>query len=1176
MKKVLSLVLVLTLVLGSFSFAFAATPTDVVGTEYEDAVERLGQLGVLTGYDDGTFKPENTITRAEFAAVVVRAKGLEAAAQASKGATAFSDVAAGSWAAGYVNVASKMGFVKGMGDGTFAPNAPVTYEQAVTMVMRALGYEPAAEAKGGYPYGYLIVANEIGLLDKVNGTTGAPAPRGLVAKVVDNALEIPLMVQVSYGDKVEYVVSGTREGVAEKTLLSELGYTKFTGRVIEANASKKYVKIEDSKGNTKTLNADEDFDFQNAYGLTLRVWYDVNGNLKLYTALDTPLFDAVKSNKDGDIYLYGEDDYYELATDKDGKVIATIYLNGEKIKASEIDKFDADYAKIVLDSYGDIIWAQGFTFDGNIAVEKVDGNVVESYGYEEISLKGYTIVNKDGKTISLSDLEQNDLVFYNKDNKFAVVANNTVSGVVEKVYTDRFVVAGETYYIESYSRYLDDTYMNDLTDSVLDSMRKEGKEATVYFDFYGDVVLVVGTRAASTSSSDYFLLAAPSRQWKDSRNNTDYYTLDVLNAEGKIVKYDVKKSEVNDAHDTVVFTVNGAEADWLTNLSTVNTILKLTVNSSNKVTKVEVLENHAISSALKVTASYVDGYKLQDSTIVFRADGEAVEDYDILTWAKANEVFTKITAGRYYVGSNGRVVAIFADTTDAKAANTFYYGRIKDVATKRDGIKEVTILAGGKEYTFDTETKSIDGINKLVKYAMVKLTVVDKTEKIKKVEDLAYVTAKVTELQPGNKVIVTDLGTFELVEDAVIYKDATNTTLRFADLKVGDYLNVYKREGSSRFVLYAVKVAEPTTPPTAGTITYKNATTKKIEVDGVVYTLDASSVLRNAEGTIIADGDAEILGKLTEDVSVVYDIVAKDGVISSFKLQTAAADTLSVANITGHVAGTAVSVEIKAIDSVSEAVDTSYAKTVSVTLSGALSLTQDVTFVKGVGTLTIPADSAPSTVGTSGTINVDGDSLTQGSFTITTVAGKAAAMTLSHPGAVQYVKATLAITGLQDAAGNNIAGDYVVKVVSDKDGEVFNASKAVTGGAVNVDVTLTTVATHTLTVTVDGFSKTTTAVITADETAPAWTSIQVTPLNSGKITINTTGAVANQIYEAESGVKSVVINIAGTDYVGTVKADGSEVTFTGLPTVTAGVNYTITITDNAGNVTTVAGVVLAD
>jgi len=845
MKKVLSLVLVLTLVLGSFSFAFAATPTDVVGTEYEDAVERLGQLGVLTGYDDGTFKPENTITRAEFAAVVVRAKGLEAAAQASKGATAFSDVAAGSWAAGYVNVASKMGFVKGMGDGTFAPNAPVTYEQAVTMVMRALGYEPAAEAKGGYPYGYLIVANEIGLLEKVNGTTGAPALRGTVAKIVDNALEIPLMVQVSYGDRIEYVVSGTREGVAEKTLLSELGYTKYTGRVVEVNSDKEFIKIEDSNGNVKALYVDEDFDFQNAYGLRVRVWYDVYANVQLYTVLDTPIFDAVEPYKGG-LYLYGEDDVYDLSTNTKGNVIATLILDGKKV---DVDDFYADYAKVVLDTYGDVIWAEGFTLEGNIVVEKVDGNVVESFGYEELSLKGYTIVDRDGNTISVQDLEKNDIVFYNSKVKFAVVYNESVTGKIEKVYQnpDSFVLDGEKYDVD-YAKYLDGDVLGDLNYNIVNSIKSQDKEVTIYFDFYGNLVLLQGTRAAATTPNIVVVIDSV----KYPNRAADYYTLDVLNAEGKIVKYDLTAKNVADILGTTLQsdgTLSSTdEADWFNLVKDVtDKVVQLNINASGKIVGITTFSTEPIvnssSTWLQTTDTYVNNVaKLQDSAVVFRVDGATdPEDYSVTTWGKAEEEFTRVEDGIAYYNSSNKVVAIYAVQTNAKAATTVYTGLVTDVRVLRGGLKaDVTMEIKGEEKVITTPV-NITGYNLLVPDTIVKVTVVNKTGEMAQVDTAPVVPgAKVTKVTPGSKSIVTDKGTF-YYDEAVIYNSTFTQQLRIADVKVNDIIDVYVRAAGSPYALYVVKGTTPTTTPT--TIELTTFSTAAATVTNAVY--DATTPANN-------------------------------------------------------------------------------------------------------------------------------------------------------------------------------------------------------------------------------------------------------------------------------------------------------------------------------------------
>lgn len=219
-KKILSLMLTLVMVLGVFSAGFAV-PADVVGTDVEQAVDTLSKLGVLTGYPDGTFKPADNITRAEYSAVAVRAKELKAQAVTMAGNTVFGDVSSSHWASGYINVAEDKDIIKGMGMvngvNTFGPELNITYEQAVTIIVRALGYESAAQNAGGYPSGYLAVAGQEGLLEDVNGSLGSLASRGLVAQLTYNALDTPMMIKVGSN----FVKSGT-QGTEEVYLFNAL------------------------------------------------------------------------------------------------------------------------------------------------------------------------------------------------------------------------------------------------------------------------------------------------------------------------------------------------------------------------------------------------------------------------------------------------------------------------------------------------------------------------------------------------------------------------------------------------------------------------------------------------------------------------------------------------------------------------------------------------------------------------------------------------------------------------------------------------------------------------------------------------------------------------------------------------------------------------------------------
>ena len=107
---------------------------DVTTHWAKDAINNMGSRLVLTGVGDNNFAPDRDITRAEFAAIVVRALGLKP----GLGKSAFSDVKAADWYAGYVGTAVSYGLITGYANGTFGPNDRITREQALTILARAM------------------------------------------------------------------------------------------------------------------------------------------------------------------------------------------------------------------------------------------------------------------------------------------------------------------------------------------------------------------------------------------------------------------------------------------------------------------------------------------------------------------------------------------------------------------------------------------------------------------------------------------------------------------------------------------------------------------------------------------------------------------------------------------------------------------------------------------------------------------------------------------------------------------------------------------------------------------------------------------------------------------------------------------------------------------------------
>lgn len=243
LKKVISSVAALTMVASSVA-AFAVDFPDVESTaSYAQAVQELSALDVISGYEDGTFGPDKLVTRAEITKMIVDALAERSSAEASTESTKFADVSADHWAKGYINQGVANGFIAGMSDTEFDPDANVTYVQAQKMLVSAIGYETYAQAQGGWPTGYKTYAASLDITKGISGITDSTElTRAQVAQMIDNAMGAPLCVIASW--KTEWNGTKTpnleardgKEGRAYETLFTEKHDAyKVYGRVTETS-----------------------------------------------------------------------------------------------------------------------------------------------------------------------------------------------------------------------------------------------------------------------------------------------------------------------------------------------------------------------------------------------------------------------------------------------------------------------------------------------------------------------------------------------------------------------------------------------------------------------------------------------------------------------------------------------------------------------------------------------------------------------------------------------------------------------------------------------------------------------------------------------------------------------------------------------------------------------------
>ena len=137
------LVTIMLLAFGMVSMGYAITFPDITDSYAKTEIMSLAERGVVSGYPDGTFRPKGLATRAEFASMLVRCKGME---QDRYAASKFNDIPMDAWHAGYVGALVKDGVTSGTSETTFSPDKYITREQIVVMLIRAMDLEDEAKS----------------------------------------------------------------------------------------------------------------------------------------------------------------------------------------------------------------------------------------------------------------------------------------------------------------------------------------------------------------------------------------------------------------------------------------------------------------------------------------------------------------------------------------------------------------------------------------------------------------------------------------------------------------------------------------------------------------------------------------------------------------------------------------------------------------------------------------------------------------------------------------------------------------------------------------------------------------------------------------------------------------------------------------------------------------------
>ena len=490
--------------LSRYSSSRVAVAPDIKDTKYAEAAEILGALGIMVGdAETGNFRPNDSILRSEMAKVSVYSVGLEEVAKSATHPTRFPDVVSNHWANGPINVADQQAMVIGDDVGTFRPDDPVLFQEAVTIMVRALGYEPRAKTIGGYPTGYMVIASENQMLKGITATAAEPATRGDIAQLVFNSLTVNLMEQTGFGTNQSYEV-------VDKTLLRdrlnvEKAYGQITGTPETTLTGGSTVAEDKITINDKTFSEGDTMASQLlGYNVVYYARIDKTTDEKTLIAvmpqdsknnvLEIPAGNIVSVEGDQNTnktVTYWRDSTQDSVSRTASIVAKPVYIfNGKFADTLTNEQLKPESGNLILldtdtNNVYDIVFVNHFT---NLVVETVSsatGRVTDKYNNGSLLLDPESttvdfVLIKDGREIQPAELKEWDVISYtvSQDKQLikGYVSTESVLGTVTQTTKDGFKIDNSEIVYKKASNYPNEIKLRDKGRFYLDM---EGKIAAV-------------------------------------------------------------------------------------------------------------------------------------------------------------------------------------------------------------------------------------------------------------------------------------------------------------------------------------------------------------------------------------------------------------------------------------------------------------------------------------------------------------------------------------------------------------------------------------------------------------------------------------------------------------------------------------------------------------------------
>lgn len=614
MKKIYSILISAFIIFSAFTICYADYNS-------EEIAVLLKELNIMHGDPDGNLRLDDYVSRAEFSKIAIAASSYRNSVPTNSAISPFKDVSFKHWAAPYVTIAVKNSILTGYPDSTFRPDDVVTYEEAVTVCLKLLGYT-SDDFGVSWPYGQVGMAANLGLDDNVNSVVGQSLTRNDAMNLVYNMLN-------------------TRSKNSSGAYISVFDYSVIEDCVLIATS------VEDS-----SVGGDKIVTSQGTYTIG-------DGVNTSYVGRKGDAF--IKNNKELAIFIPSKQQINNYTVQQVLGNNVVVYENGVPSNVT-IDTSLTVYNKSNKTTLaaisknitiGDVLVTykneNGVLDYGLLKTETMQGPVIaySNTWYQSIgiNINDYSVI-RDGAKSSASSIETYDVLYYSTAVKTVWAYSKKVTGIYEgaspnKDMPSSVTISGKEYKIEGVNAY------NELASG---GSFNFGDTVTILLGRNGDAAGVMAPNKSKNIVVGYLQDTGTKQFVSTDGNEISSYYISVVLADGSTTTYRTNSNYSKFINSIVSLSFNSEGIASIgvksssSGLSGVvdaanYTIGKQSVAENVKILDITTTKNNATGAYTKTYLTRLDGLELSEDKIVY---------YTKNNEGKVSEIFLLNVTGDIY------------------------------------------------------------------------------------------------------------------------------------------------------------------------------------------------------------------------------------------------------------------------------------------------------------------------------------------------------------------------------------------------------------------------------------------------------------------------------------------------------------------------------------------------